>query len=152
MTDNQNTSDVFASLMQPWIVQLRMITDRLAGMTRLGESVLSQPLRSLQGLPLPGVLSAAQLDSFARGLAAQRSSIAALQAQLAAFDEQLAALERDRLQRGGSSDCESGMHLGFGQDHGGLGFVPALQAAASLRQAEPPAGKPDAAPGAVCGP
>jgi hypothetical protein len=63
------------------------------GMTRLGESALSQPLRSLQGLPLPGVLSAAQLDSFARGLAAQRASIAALQAQLAAFDEQLAALE-----------------------------------------------------------
>jgi hypothetical protein len=39
VTDNQNTSDVFASLMQPWIVQLRMITERLAGMTRLGESV-----------------------------------------------------------------------------------------------------------------
>ena len=93
MTDNENTSDVFASLVQPWIVQLRMVTERLAGMTRLGESALSQPLRSLQGLPLPGVLSAAQLDAFARGLAAQRASIAALQAQLAAFDEQLAALE-----------------------------------------------------------
>jgi len=93
VTDDQNTSDLFASLMQPWIVQLRLITERLAGMTRLGESALSQPLRSLQGLPLPGVLSAAQLDSFVRGLAAQRSSIAALQAQLAAFDEQLAALE-----------------------------------------------------------
>jgi hypothetical protein len=93
VTDNPNTSDVFASLMQPWIVQLRVITERLAGMTRLGESALSQPLRSLQGLPLPGVVSAAQLDSFARGLAAQRASIAALQAQLAAFDEQLAALE-----------------------------------------------------------
>ena len=93
MTDNQDTSDLFASLMQPWIVQLHMITERLTGMTRLGESALSQPLRSLQGLPLPGVLSAAQLDSVARGLAAQRSSIAALQAQLAAFDEQLAALE-----------------------------------------------------------
>jgi hypothetical protein len=93
VTDNQDTSDLFASLMQPWIVQLHMITERLTGMTRLGESALSQPLRSLQGLPLPGVLSAAQLDSVARGLAAQRSSIAALQAQLAAFDEQLAALE-----------------------------------------------------------
>ena len=93
MTDNENTSDVFASLMQPWIVQLHLITERLAGMTRLGESAQSQPLPSLQGLPLPGVLSAAQLDSFARGLAAQRSSIAALQAQLAAFDDQLAVLE-----------------------------------------------------------
>ncbi len=94
VTDNQNTSDLFASLMQPWIAQLRVITEGLAGMTRLGESVLSQPLRSLRGLPLPGAVSAAQLDSFARGVAAQRSSIAALQAQLAMFDEQLAALEQ----------------------------------------------------------
>ena len=47
----------------------------------------------LQGLPLPGALSAAQLDSIARRVAAQRSSIAAMQAQLAAFDEQLAVLE-----------------------------------------------------------
>jgi hypothetical protein len=93
VTDNENTSDVFASLMQPWIVQLRTITEGVAGMTRLSQSVLSQPLRSLQGLPLPGALSAAQLNSFASGVTAQRSSIAALQAQLAVFDEQLAALE-----------------------------------------------------------
>ena len=74
MTDNENTSDVFASLMQPRIVQLRRITEGMAGMTRLGESALSQPLRSLQALPLPGVLSAAQLDSFAPrpGRAAQQ--------------------------------------------------------------------------------
>ena len=94
MTDNENTSDVFGSLMQPWIVQLRMITEGLAGMSRLRESVLSQPLRSLHGMPLPGAVSAAQLDSFARGVAAQRTSIAALQAQLAVFDDQLAALEQ----------------------------------------------------------
>ncbi len=62
-------------------------------MTGLSESVLSQPVPSLQGLPLPGALSAAQLHLIARGVAAQRSSIAALQAQLAVFDEQLAALE-----------------------------------------------------------
>jgi len=47
----------------------------------------------LQGLPLPGALSAAQLGSIARRVAAQRSSIAALHAQLAGFDEQLAVLE-----------------------------------------------------------
>ena len=93
MTENENTSDVFASLMQPWIVQLRTITEGLAGMTRLSESVPSQPLRSLQGLPLPGALSATQLNSFASSVTAQRRSIAALQAQLAVFDEQLAALE-----------------------------------------------------------
>ena len=79
MTDNQNTPDVFASLMRPWIVQLRMITEGLAGISRLSESALSQPLRSLRGLPLPGAVSAAQLDSFAGGIAAQRTSIAALQ-------------------------------------------------------------------------
>jgi hypothetical protein len=93
MTDEQNTPDGLASLFQPWIVQLRTITDGLAGMTGLGESLLSQPVRSLQGLPLPGALSAAQLHSIASGVAAQRSSIAALQAQLAVFDEQLAVLE-----------------------------------------------------------
>jgi hypothetical protein len=38
-------------------------------------------------------LSAAQLDSFARGVAAQRSSVAALRAQLAMSDEQLATVE-----------------------------------------------------------
>jgi len=110
VTDNENTSDVFADLMQPWIAQLhevgvadlmqpwiaqlRLISEGLAGMTSPSQPALSHPLRSLQGLPLPGALSAAQLDSFARGVAAQRSSVAALQAQLAVFDEQLAALER----------------------------------------------------------
>jgi hypothetical protein len=48
---------------------------------------------ALQHLPLPGALSAAQLDSIARRVATQRSSIAALKAQPAAFDEQLAVLE-----------------------------------------------------------
>ena len=93
MTDEENVPDSFAGLFQPWIVQLRTITEGLAGMTGLSESVLSQPVPSLQGLPLPGALSAAQLHVIARGVAAQRSSIAALQAQLAVFDEQLAALE-----------------------------------------------------------
>ena len=88
MTDDENTPDVFGRLMQPWIVQLRAITEGLAGMSKFGESALSQPLRSLGGLPLPGALSAAQLDSFARAVAAQPTTIAALQAQLAVFDEQ----------------------------------------------------------------
>jgi hypothetical protein len=93
MTDNESTPDFFAGLMQPWIAQLRMITDTLAGMTTLSQSDTPQLLRSLQGLPLPGALSAAQLDSFALGVAAQRSSIAALQNQLAVFDDQLATME-----------------------------------------------------------
>ena len=94
MTDEQGTSEGFPGPIQPWIVRLRRITEELAGMTRLSESLFTQPLGSLQGLPLPGALSAAQLNAIASSVAAQRSSIAALQAQLTAFDEQLAALER----------------------------------------------------------
>ena len=93
MTDQQDTPDGLAGLVQLWIVQLRRITEGLAGMAGLGESALSRTVPALQHLPLPGVLSAAQLDSIARRVAAQRSSIAAMQAQLAAFDEQLAVLE-----------------------------------------------------------
>jgi hypothetical protein len=93
MTDEQGRSEGSFGLIQPWITQLRRITEELAGMTGLSESVLARSLPALQGLPLPGVVSAAQLSTIASGLAAQRSSIAALQAQLAAFDEQLAVLE-----------------------------------------------------------
>ena len=93
MTDEESTTDGFARLFQPWIVQLRTITEGLSGMTGLSESLLLQPVTSLQGLPLPGALSAVQLHSIASGIAAQRSGIAALQAQLTAFDEQLALLE-----------------------------------------------------------
>src|SRR5271166_553690 len=75
MTNEESTPDGFARLFQPWIVQLRTITEGLAGMTGLSESLLSQPVLSLQGLPLPGALSAVQ------------------QAQLTAFYEQLALLE-----------------------------------------------------------
>jgi hypothetical protein len=87
-------SDVFASLTEPWLVQLRMINDWLAGASRLGEPVPSQPAGSLGGLPLPGAVSAAQLNSMASGVAAHRRSIAALQVQLAVSDEQLAVLAR----------------------------------------------------------
>jgi hypothetical protein len=93
VTENESKPEFFAGLMQPWIAQLHTITEELAGATRLSQSTLPQPLRSLQGLPLPGALSAAQLDSFARSVAAQRSSVAALQAQLAMFDEQLATVQ-----------------------------------------------------------
>jgi len=93
MTDEQGTSGGFPGPIQPWIARLRMITEELAGMTGLGETLFVRSVSSLQGLPLPGAVSAAQLNAIASGVAAQRSSIAALQAQLTAFDEQLAALE-----------------------------------------------------------
>ena len=62
-------------------------------MTGLSESVFARTVPSLPGLPLPGAISAAQLNAIASAVAAQRSSIAALQAQLSAFDEQLKTLE-----------------------------------------------------------
>ncbi len=54
MTDEQNVSAGFASLIQLWTIQLRRITEGLAGMAGLSESLLSQPVPSLQGPPLPG--------------------------------------------------------------------------------------------------
>ena len=93
MTDEQGTPEGSHGLIQPWIAQLRKITEELAGMTGLSESVFARPVPSLPGLPLPGAISAAQLNAIASAVAAQRSSIAAMQAQLAAFDEQLALLE-----------------------------------------------------------
>jgi len=53
MTDQQNTAIGFAGLIQLWTIQLRSITEGLAGMAGLSESVLSQSVRSLQGLPPP---------------------------------------------------------------------------------------------------
>ena len=93
MTDQQNTSAGFAALIQLWTSQLRRITAGLAGVAGLSESVLSQHLPSLQGLPHPGALSAAELNVIASSVASQRQSIAAMQAQLRVFDEQLAMLE-----------------------------------------------------------
>ena len=93
MTDDQGISGGSPGFIQPWIAQLRKITEELAGMTGLSESLFSQPVPSLPGLPLPGAISATQLSAMASALAAQRSSIAAMQAQLTAFDEQLEALE-----------------------------------------------------------
>ena len=93
MTDPQSTPAGFARLIQLWTIQLRRITEGLAGMTGLSESVLSQSVQSLQGLPHPGALSAAQLNLTASSVASQRQGIAAMQAQLRVLDEQLAMLE-----------------------------------------------------------
>ena len=94
MTDPQNTPAGFARLIQLWTMQLRRITEGLTGMAGLSESVLSQSVQSLQGLPHPGALSAAQLNLIASSVASQRQGIAAMQAQLQVLDEQLAMLEQ----------------------------------------------------------
>ena len=94
MTDPQNTTAGFAGLIQLWTIQLRRITEGLTGMAGPSESVLSQSIQSLQGLPHPGALSAAQLNLLASSVASQRQGIAAMQAQLRVLDEQLAMLEQ----------------------------------------------------------
>ena len=94
MTDPQNTAAGFARLIQLWTIQLRRITGGLTGMAGLSEPVLAQSVQSLQGLPHPGALSAAQLNLIASSVASQRQSIAAMQAQLRVLDEQLAMLEK----------------------------------------------------------
>jgi len=93
MTDQHNISAGFAGLIQLWTIQLRRITQGLAGIAGLSESVLSQSVQPLQGLPHPGALSAAQLNLIASSVASQRQGIAAMQAQLRVLDEQLAMLE-----------------------------------------------------------
>ena len=94
MTDPQNTAAGLARLIQLWTIQLRRITGGLTGMAGLSESVLAQSVQSLQGLPHPGALSAAQLNLIASSAASQRQGIAAMQAQLRVLDEQLAMLEQ----------------------------------------------------------
>ena len=93
MTERHNIPAGFAGLIQLWTSQLRQITEGLAGTAGLSDPVLPQAVPSLQGLPHPGALSAAQLNLIASSVAAQRQSIAAMQAQLRAFDEQLAMMQ-----------------------------------------------------------
>ena len=94
MTDPQNTTAGFARLIQLWTIQLHRITEGLTGTAGLSESVLSQSVQSLQGLPHPGALSAAQLNLLASSVASQRQGIAAMQAQMRVLDEQLAMLQQ----------------------------------------------------------
>ena len=93
MTDQHNTSAGFAGLVQLWITQMRRITEGLTSTAGLSESVPSRHVPSLQGLPHPGALSAAQLNLITSSVASQRQSIAAMQTQLRVFDEELAMLE-----------------------------------------------------------
>jgi hypothetical protein len=97
MADERSAPRTFPGSAQPWIAQLRAITDeiaRTAGVPdALAHPAAGRPGLPLPALPLPGALSAAQLSAITSAAAAQRASIAALQAQLKTFDEQLAVLE-----------------------------------------------------------
>lgn len=91
MTDQENTPEGLAGLVQLWIIQLHRMTEGWRAWP--GSASLPCPGRCCRACRCPGAASAAQLDSVGRRVAAQRTSIAALQAQLAALDEQLAVLE-----------------------------------------------------------
>ena len=94
--DQESTPGGIPGLMQEFMAQLRGATERLEGLTGLGDSFPSTSMPSLPGLgtwPTPGAFSAAQLSAITFGVAAQRRSIDALKTQLMAFDEQLAVLE-----------------------------------------------------------
>jgi hypothetical protein len=88
--DEQSKSGMVSGLVQDFIAQLRAVTEGLEGLAGSGAR---RPL--VPGtFPLPGAISAAQLNAISGSVAAQRRSIEALKAQLSSFDEQLAVLEQ----------------------------------------------------------
>ena len=88
--DEQSTTGMVSGLVQDFIAQLRAVTEGLEGLAGSGAR---RPLAP-GTFPLPGALSAAQLNAISGSVAAQRRSIEALKAQLSSFDEQLAVLEQ----------------------------------------------------------
>ncbi|MGO8887903.1 MAG: hypothetical protein ACLPUO_01295 [Streptosporangiaceae bacterium] len=93
--DRTSTPGDPSGWMRDFLAQLRWVTERMEGLTDLGRAVPSVPsLASQAGWPAPGALSAAQLNSIAASVAAQRRSVDALKTQLSAFDEQLAVFEQ----------------------------------------------------------
>ena len=99
MADDQgSTSGGIPGLMQDFIAQLRGLSERLEGLTGLGVTLPAVPplssLPVLRSLPVPGALTAAQLNALSTTVTAQRRSVQAMKTQLTAFDEQLAVFER----------------------------------------------------------
>jgi len=96
--EQESASGGIPGLITDLIGQLRGVTEGLEGLVGIGPHAPSAPggrsVPGLLNLPRPGALSAAELNSIASSVAAQRRSIEALQAQLSAFDQQLAVLER----------------------------------------------------------
>jgi hypothetical protein len=91
MTDDEQAPfGALPRLVEEFTGQLREATERLQGLAGFGGHLPP----TAGALPLPGALSAAQMNSITDSIAAQRRSIEALKAQLSSFDEQLAALEQ----------------------------------------------------------
>ena len=97
MPEEEQPAAQAPGLVAEFMAQFRKIAQQMEDLTGLGGTRPAGSLPSLPGLPgmpAPGALSAAQLNSIAAGITAQRRSIDALKTQLTAFDEQLAVLER----------------------------------------------------------
>lgn len=96
--EEEDKSGAIPRLMEKLLAQVRGITERLEGLTRVGESLPSLPaalsLSRLRNLLTPGALSAAQLNALVTNITEQRRSIRTLKKDLKVFDQQLAALER----------------------------------------------------------
>ena len=97
MPEEEQPAAEAPGLVAEFMAQFRKIAEQMEDLTGPGGTRPAGSLPSLPGLPglpAPGALSAAQLNSIAAGITAQRRSIDALKTQLTAFDEQLAVLER----------------------------------------------------------
>jgi hypothetical protein len=96
--EEEDRSGPMPRLVQEFVAQLRGVTERLEGLTRIGESLPSLPsalsLSNLRNLLTPGALFAAQLNALVTNVAEQRRSIQTLKTDLTVFDQQLAVLER----------------------------------------------------------
>lgn len=93
--DEQSTSSIVPGMVQEFITQLRVTTERLEDLAGFGGRFPGGRFPSApSALPLPGALSATQMTSIADSIAAQRRSIEVLKAQLSSFDGQLAAMEQ----------------------------------------------------------
>jgi hypothetical protein len=88
--DENTTSGLVPRLVEELMGQLRAATGKLEDLTRFSGGLPPAP----GSVPLPGGLSATQMNSITDSIAAQRRSIAALQVQLSSFDEQLEVFEQ----------------------------------------------------------
>jgi hypothetical protein len=102
MADDASKDGPPSDPVQFFFAQLRGMSEQLAGLGRIAEAApVPAALRSVPSAipgasqlpPMPGALTAAQLNAIRSAVRSQRSSVQALQAQLSAFDEQLGVLE-----------------------------------------------------------
>jgi hypothetical protein len=94
VADEEKVTGGISGPMHHFVNQLRRMTADMESLTGLGGPLPPRTtVPMMPGLPMPGALSAKELNSIATNVKAQRQSIQALQAQLTAFDQQLEVLQ-----------------------------------------------------------